>query len=127
MYARQIAEISLAAGADERALEYFRQITRIDPYQPNAYESMASIYRNRREYGKAVETIEQVCVLRPKSADAWTKLAMMRYLSGKSAKSIDQLAQARKDAQKALELEDNPQARRVMEMIEAVLELLKED
>lgn len=127
VYARQIAEISLAAGADERALEYFRQITRIDPYQPNAYESMASIYRNRREYGKAVETIEQVCVLRPKSADAWTKLAMMRYLSGKSAKSIDQLVQARKDAQKALELEDNPQARRVMEMIEAVLELLKED
>jgi len=124
-YARQVAEAYRAMGKDDLALRYFEEIAYINPYEASAYEAMASVHRNARRYDQAVRAIQNVCLLQPKSADAWAKMAMMRYLAGKAAKDTDQLRRARQDAEKAIQLDPDSQARRIIEYIDAVLETLK--
>ena len=50
---------------------------------------------------------------------------MMRYLAGKAAKNADQLRRARQDAEKAIRLDPDSQAKRIIEYIDAVLETLE--
>jgi len=124
-YARRIAEAYRSMDKEDLALRYFEQIAQINPYESSAYEAIASIRRNAGEYDKAVEAVRYVCILAPRSADAWAKMAMMRYLAGKAAKDKNQLRQARKDAEKALELDPDSQAKTIIEYIDAVLESLE--
>jgi len=126
-YARQIADICLAAENEAQALQYFKQIVRINPYEASAYEAMASIHRSAGRYDKAIGAIESVCLLNKESADAWTKMAMMRFLAGRAGGNLEELERAAKAADKALALDSNSQARRVKLMIEAVAESIKED
>jgi len=126
-YARQIADICLAAEDDDQALQYFKQIIRINPYEASAYEAIASIHRSARRYDKAIAAIGSVCLLEKDSADAWTKMAMMRYLAGRANRSIEELQRAEKAADKALSIDSSSQARRVKLMIEAAMTSIKED
>jgi tetratricopeptide (TPR) repeat protein len=126
-YARQIADICLAAEDDDQALQYFKQIVRINPYEVSAYEAMASIHRSAGHYNKAISAIGSVCLLEKKSADAWTKMAMMRFLAGRANRSVEELKRADKAADKALALDSASQAKRVKLMIEAAMESIKED
>jgi tetratricopeptide (TPR) repeat protein len=126
-YARQIADICLAAEDDAQALQYFKQIVRINPYEASAYEAMASIHRSAGHYNKAIAAIASVCLLEKDSADAWTKMAMMRYLAGRANRSIEELQRADKAADKALAIDSGSQARRVKLMIAAAMESIKED
>ena len=126
-YARQIADICLAAEDDDQALQYFKQIIRINPYEASAYEAIASIHRSARRYDKAIAAIGSVCLLAKDSADAWTKMAMMRYLAGRAGRNIEELQRAEKAADKALSLDSGSQAKRVKLMIEAAMTSIKED
>jgi len=126
-YARQIADICLAAEDDDQALQYFKQIVRINPYEASAYEAMASIHRSAGRYDKAIAAIGSVCLLDDSSADAWTKMAMMRFLAGRANRSLDELKRADDAADKALAIDSDSQARRVKVMIEAAIESIKED
>ncbi|MBT3201097.1 MAG: hypothetical protein HN350_14440, partial [Phycisphaerales bacterium] len=126
-YARQIADIYLAAEDDVQAMQYFKQIVRINPYEASAYEAMASIHRSAGQYDKAVAAIGAVCMLEKDSADAWTKMAMMRFLAGRAARNVDELKRADKAADKALSLDSASQANRVKMMIESAIKSIKED
>ena len=126
-YARQIADICLAAEDDEQALQYFKQIVRINPYEASAYEAIASIHRSASRYNKAIAAIGSVCLLEKDSADAWTKMAMMRYLAGRANRDVEELQRADKAADKALAIDSGSQAKRVKLMIEAARESIKED
>ena len=126
-YARQIADIYLAAEDDEQALQYFKQIVRINPYEASAYEAMASIHRSASRYDKAIAAIGSVCLLEKDSADAWTKMAMMRYLAGRANRDTEELNRADQAADKALAIDSGSQAKRVKLMIAAVRESIKED
>jgi cellulose synthase operon protein C len=126
-YARQIADICLAAEDDDQALRYFNQVVRINPYEASAYEAMASIHRSASRYDKAIAAIGSVCMLDKDSADAWTKMAMMRFLAGRANRDAEELQRADKAADKALAIDSGSQAGRVKLMIEAVLKSIKED
>ena len=124
-YARRIAEAYRAMGKDELALRYFKEIAYINPYEASAYEAIAGLHRSARRYNDAVAAVHNVCLLQPNSADAWAKMAMMRYLAGKSAKDRVQLELARKDAEKSLELDSESLAKQIIDYIDAVLEDLE--
>ena len=126
-YARQIADICLAAEDGDQALQYFKQIVRINPYEASAYEAIASIHRSARHYDKAIAAINSVCLLAEDSADAWTKMAMMRYLAGRANRNLEELQRAMKAADKALSINSSSQARRVKMMIEAAMGTIKGD
>jgi len=126
-YARQIADICLAAEDDDQALQYFKQIIRINPYEASAYEAIASIHRSARRYDKAIAAVGSVCLLEKDSADAWTKMAMMRYLAGRAGRNLEELQRAGKAADKALSIDSGSQAKRVKLMIEAAMTSIKED
>ena len=123
-YARQIAEIYRTLNQGEQALAYFEQITHINPYQANAYEAMAAIYRSQRQYDEAAAVIENVRLLQPDSADAWAKVAMMRYLAARAANDTDRLVEAKRAAEKALELDPESQAGQILERVDAALETM---
>jgi len=123
-YARQIAETYRTMGKNDQALEYLKQVAHINPYEVNAYEAMAAVHREAEQYDKAVAAIQNVCILQPKSADAWAKSAMMRFLAGRSAKDRPQLEQARKDAEQALELDADSQAKQILDRINRTLKML---
>jgi cellulose synthase operon protein C len=125
-YARQIADICLANEDDQQALQYFKQIVRINPYEASAYEAIAAIHRSAGRYEKAVAAINSVCLLEKDSADAWTKMAMMRYLFGRDKGNLEELQRALAAADKALEIDSNSQAKRVKMMIEAAVQSIKE-
>ncbi|MCY2924954.1 MAG: tetratricopeptide repeat protein, partial [Planctomycetota bacterium] len=109
---------------DDQALEYYRQITYIDPYEVSAYEGMASIHRDAGRYDQAVAALQAVCLLRPNSPDAWTKMAMMRYQAGRSRQDKGELARAAEAADKALTFDPECQAKTVKEYIQEALEEL---
>ncbi len=122
-YARQIAEIYRTADQGDNALTYLDQVTHINPYDPSAYEAKAAIHRNAKRYDKAVAEITNVCLLQGDSADAWAKMAMMRYLAGRTAKDKKQLGKAREAAEKALEIDSKSQApQQIIKLIDKALE-----
>ncbi len=122
-YARQIAEIYRTADKGDQALEYLDEVTHINPYDPSAYEAKAAIHRSAKRYDKAVAEITNVCLLQGESADAWAKMAMMRYLAGKTAKDKKQLQKAREAAEKALEIDPKSYApQQIIKLIDKALE-----
>ncbi|MHC4562185.1 MAG: tetratricopeptide repeat protein [Planctomycetota bacterium] len=126
-YARQIAEYFRATGDDEQALSYFRQVTHIDPYEASAYEAIAGIHRNARRYDEAVKAAARLTMLQPKSAEAWAKLAMVRFVAARSANNIDAMLQARDEAATSAELDADGPGGSITERIEAALETLQGD
>ncbi|MCY2929971.1 MAG: tetratricopeptide repeat protein [Planctomycetota bacterium] len=124
VYARQVANISRSLGQDDQALEFYRQITYIDPYEVSAYEGMASIHRDAGRFDQAVVALQAVCLLQPNSADAWTKMAMMRYQAGRTRKDKAELARANEAADKALKIDPECQAKTVKEYVQAALDEL---
>ena len=121
-YARQIAEIYRTADKGDKALEYLDQVTHINPYDPSAYEAKAAIHRSAKRYEKAVAEIANVCLLQSDSADAWAKMAMMRYLAGSTTKDKNQLRKAREAAEKALKIDPNSHApKQIIKLIDKAL------
>jgi cellulose synthase operon protein C len=120
-YARQVAETYRMLGRPDEALAYYRKLTHIDPYEASAYEAMAGIHKNARRYAEALTSIKNVCLLQPESGDAWAKLAMMRYLAAKASKDEPQLLEARKEAEKAAELDPAGYGEQIIEKIDAIL------
>ena len=86
----------------------------VGPAMAGAYEAIASIHRSKGRYEQAIAAIDKVCILQPNSADAWTKMAMMRYLAGLARRGAAEWDRARKVAQ-------------VIKMIDAAIDRLKED
>ncbi|MCE5278182.1 MAG: tetratricopeptide repeat protein [Planctomycetaceae bacterium] len=121
-YARQIAEICIAADKTDQALSYLRQVAQINPYEISAYESMAAIYRQVGQFDKAIEAIDNVCTLQPESADAWAKMAMMRFLAARATRDVQGLRQAREAAEKSLAIDKDSQARQVLALIDQTLQ-----
>ncbi len=122
-YARQIAELYRTQPSQaERALEYLEQVVHIDPYEASAYKSMASLYINLRRYAEAAEAAERMALVQPKSAEAWTYVAIARYYLGQAEKSRETLLSAKSAAEKALTLEpDDSRASRILKKIEQAL------
>lgn len=126
-YARQIAEIYRSAGLEEQALYYYQQITNINPYESSTYEAMAAIHRNAGRHAAAVSAVRMLTLLQPNSADAWTKLAMVRFVGARQAGDRDGLLQAKTEAEKALQLDPEGQAGRVLKRITDELAGLQDD
>ncbi len=124
-YARQAAEAFRAIGRNDQAVEYFHMVTDINPYDITAYKAMAEIYMSERKYENAIDAATDMCLVDPKSAEAWTYKAIAYYRFGKAEKNMELLAQARQASEKALELDPECRAGQVLEMIKAVEDELK--
>lgn len=125
-YARQIAETyRTMPGEEDKALRYWTEVTRINPYEASAYKAMTEIAIAAQQYGQAVASARSMTYVAPDSAEAWTYLGIARYRQAKSAPSPPQewLVEALEAVDKALELDPaEPMARRVRKMIEAALD-----
>ncbi|MFP4107092.1 MAG: tetratricopeptide repeat protein [Phycisphaerae bacterium] len=121
-YARQAAEIYRGLGEDDKALHFFKQVLQINPYETNIYRSIASLLLQAQQYAKAVDYAKALCTLEPESSKSWVSLAVVQFRAGRANKDADMLVNARKSAQKALEIDsDDAQAKRVIQMIDASL------
>ncbi len=123
-HARQIAEIYQSLDMPDSALDFYGKLIHINPYEVPAYEAIAAIHRQAGRYDKAVQTMEMVCLLKNDSPDAWTKLAVMQYLSGRAAGNRALLKTAAATANKAISLGESAQGRRLLGMIQATLDSL---
>jgi len=121
-YARQIAEAYRAVGDEAEALYYYRQVTHINPYEASAYEAMAAIHRNAGRHDQAVAAAGNLTLLQPDSADAWAKLAMVRFVAARAEDNRDGLLQAKTEAEQSVELDDDGPGERVLERITEHLE-----
>jgi tetratricopeptide (TPR) repeat protein len=104
-YARQIAEVyRTQMDQPQRALEYYRQITHINPYEASAYKAIAEICILLDRCEQAVEAAENFTLLQAQSAEAWSYLAMARYHLGRLRKDEGILREAKAAAEKALKI-----------------------
>jgi tetratricopeptide (TPR) repeat protein len=125
-YARQIAEIHRSLGQYDQALRYFREVTHINPYETTAYEGIAGVCVRTKDYDRAQAAAVNMTLVEPEKAKSWNYLATVRYRAGKNTKNADLLRQARRDAEKAKQLEPNPLSDQIVEHIDAALTSLQE-
>ncbi len=118
-YARQIAEILQATDKPEQALTYYEQITHINPYESTAHEKMASIHLRARRFDEAEKFATNVTFLEPESARAWLMLSVVQFRIGRASNDDEKLQQARDAAEKALKLDPQSQADRLLDAINA--------
>ncbi len=123
-YARQIAEIYRSMDQGELALEYFRRVTHINPYEASCYQAMAEIHFWADRLDEAIESVESLCMVQPRSARAWTYMAKVRLTAGRDREDLDELNRARQAARKALDIEPEGPARRLLDAIEAEMQRL---
>ncbi|MBI5724157.1 MAG: hypothetical protein HZA50_09385 [Planctomycetes bacterium] len=123
-FAKQIAEIYRGRNEFAPSLDYFRKVTRINPYDPAIYDSIAGIQLKAKQYPQAVHAAKMIPLLLPDVAKSWETLAAVRYKAGKAAKDKDELLLAKKDAQKALELDPACKAKQVLDNADAELQKL---
>lgn len=121
-YARQIAEIYRAIDQPEQARTYFEQVLHIHPYEANAYKALATIHLRAGRNDLAIESAHNLCLLEPDSSAAWTLKALVQYRVGRATDNAAVLRDAKKSAEKSMEIESNPRAKRVLQMIEASLQ-----
>jgi len=124
VYARQIADVYRAQGDDEQALHYFRQVIHVDPYDPAVHEAIAAIHRNAGRGDQAVQAARCLTQLSPGSAEAWAKLAMVRFVAAREAADADAMRQARDEAAKAVALEPDGPGKAVLRRIDDALSRL---
>jgi tetratricopeptide (TPR) repeat protein len=116
-FAKQVADIYFISPTPAAATDYYEQVIQINPYDSGAYRQMAAVARSTNP-ALAVRALHSVCLLEPKSAQAWTELSMLCYRSYQSTKQSNYLIDGRDAAKKALEIDPNGQARDVLGMIE---------
>ncbi|MFW6132989.1 MAG: tetratricopeptide repeat protein [Planctomycetota bacterium] len=123
-YARQIAEAyRTLPGEQDKALRYWREVTRINPYDADAYKAMTELHIALGRYDRAARAARSMTQVARDSAEAWTYLAVARYHHGRTSDDPNALDGARRAAEKALELDPSePTAARVLQQIEAELE-----
>ena len=119
-YARQVAEIyGTMSGKEAQALEFWNQVTNINPYEPAAYKAMTEIHINASRFARAVTAAEELCMVASDLAESWTYLAIARYRLAKATKNKEQLRKARLDAKKALKIDpDFSKAQDILDMME---------
>ena len=117
-YARQVADIYRAGATPEKAIEFYEQVIQINPYDGGAYKAISALYLRGVDNERAIHAMNSACLLEPKSAEAWTRLAMVQYRVGKATAKPVYYSDARAAAQKALELDPAGQATQVLQMIE---------
>jgi tetratricopeptide (TPR) repeat protein len=122
-HARQIAEVyRTQMNMAERALDYWRQVTHINPYEASAYKSMAEICIQLERYEEAAQAAENLTLIQADSAEAWAYLAVARYHLGKSRNDRQILNDARAAAQKALKIDPHDsRGVRILRRIESSL------
>ncbi len=125
-YARQIAEIYRSMERMDMALKYFMEVIYTNPFEVNAYESIASILVRQGQFRDAVDTAEQMTLIDPRSPRVHSYNAKILYRAGKSARDVKMLEKARSAVMKALELGSPPAAvKRIQHYIDATLKQLK--
>ena len=122
-FARQVAEIyGTQEDSGDMALAFWEQVTSINPYETSAYKAMTEIHIIARRYGHAIGTAWEMHLADPTSAEAWTYVAIANYRRGKAEKARPYLVEAKKAAEKAIELDpDVPKAKDVLELVEMAL------
>ncbi len=123
-YARQIAEIYRTLGQPDAALDYFREVTFINPYETSAHEAMATLFLKQRNFDLALSQAGNLTLLEPQAAHSWNYLAMVRYRVGLARKNPAMLKQAREAALKGKQLDPKSQADQILQYIDAALEKL---
>lgn len=120
-YARQIAEIYRVAGNADGALDYYRQVVQINPYEATAYQAMAALHLRGRRYEQAAQEAQRAVKVQGNSPEAWLQLAVVQYRAGKAREDRAMLQEARRSAQKARDLDAGSDAGQMIEMIDALL------
>ncbi len=124
-FARQIAEIYRMLDKDELALTYFKEIAFINPYESSAYESIAAIYMRQRQFDEAIKAANNLLLLEPESAKAWDYMAVVRYRAGQSSQDINMLREARKAAERSIELDPSGKGQRILDAINRIIDGLE--
>jgi len=122
-YAKQAAEIYRLRGQDDLALKFYQEVLYINPYDASVYDAVAAIHRKSQDYGEAIGAIRNLTLLAPTDADSWNKLALCQYRAWQAAKDPDKdlLYEARRAAQKGMDLDPNSQAVQILELIDEAL------
>jgi len=122
-YARQIAEVyRTQMDMPDRALEYWREIAHINPYESSSYKATVEICIQLRRYEEAAEAAENLALVQGDSAEAWAYLALARYWLGESRSDMEILRQARAAAERARKIDPaDSSAARILRKIERAL------
>jgi tetratricopeptide (TPR) repeat protein len=120
-YARAAAEIYRSMKQYDQALNFFREVVHINPYDATAYEAIASLEVRAKKYDKAVDAAKDITLLQPNSAKAWAVLANVRLSAGRAASSKDELLQARSAAEKSISLDADGPGKDILENIAEAL------
>ncbi len=101
--ARQaLANSLLMAGNYDEALEQYKILVGADPKNAENYLRLSQIYREKRRFDEARESLQKAAELAPDQMQLEIKynLVMLLESEGKSAEAIDALAQLLKDTEK---------------------------
>ncbi len=126
-YARQIAETYRSLKQYDSAAKYFREVIYINPYETSATEALAGIYLKMKKYDQARAAAKNLTLLEDDSARSWNYLAMVRYRIALATKNIDELHQAREDAEKAQKLDPKGRAIQILQYIDAAIKKMQND
>ena len=116
-YARQAADLYRPTDPD-KAMEMYEQVIQINPYDAGVYRALAGVSLRVRRNDLALLALSSVCLLEPKSAEAYAQLAAARLRLAIAEKSAARLAEARSAAQKSIDLDAAGPGQQVLDMIE---------
>lgn len=89
-----LAKTYMTANAPVKALEQYRQVSRIEPANPHALMSIGTILAQRGDYGQAITCFSQVLSLRPGYPNADHYLGMTYARKDNPDKAIPHLLEA---------------------------------
>lgn len=137
-FARRIADMYMALSQDAKAanddakmqsmdakaLDFYHQVTYIDPFIPSTYEKMAALHLKAKRYKDAVTAAEDMVMVDPDNAGVYLKCAMVMYHAAQKTQDKALMTRAQDKAKTAVEKDkdnENSQAKEILQRIEEAL------
>lgn len=86
------AILSFAQGADQFAIQSYRQAVSLDPVNPNLRISLGGLYYALGDYDNAIRAFELAALAKPDLANAYYNLSVALREKGEIEKAIEQMA-----------------------------------
>lgn len=119
---REIAEIYRDLGQNDEALAFYGQVLEINPYDTKVYETIASLHLRARRYDEAIRYATYAAQAAPGVADSWAQLARVYFFAARTTQDRERLLEARRAAERALELDPRSPATQIRDAVAPLLE-----
>ncbi len=86
-----IGIVAFETGNNKKAIEYFKKVLNLDPFNPHAHNNLGVALWNLKEFKKAKSVFRKAIAINPQSFEAFHNLGNIFFEEGKVLIAIDKL------------------------------------